>query len=67
MLAHGPIWVCYRAMDILDFDYAYLNGELDMEKFLHLSSEILVVEIIHRLFISIYEVKVIIVYEVKIV
>ncbi|XP_067937533.1 protein FAM8A1-like isoform X2 [Watersipora subatra] len=45
----------FEAMQLLDFDYALLNGELDVDKFLNLSSEIMFVEFIHKLFVCIYE------------
>lgn len=55
-------WGCFyvhRALQILDFDYALLNGELDVDKFLALSSDIMFVEVVHRLLVSFYEVSII--------
>ena len=41
---------------MMDFDYALLNGELDLNKFMDMSVEIFAVELIHRILVSLYEV-----------
>ena len=46
----------FSAIQIFDFDYALLSGELDIDKFVSLSSDIMLVEMIHRVFVSSYEV-----------
>ena len=48
--------VFFSAIQIFDFDYALLSGELDIDKFVSLSSDIMLVEMIHRVFVSSYEV-----------
>jgi len=45
-----------RAIQVMDFDYALLNGELDLNKFMDMSVEIFAVELIHRILVSLYEV-----------
>jgi len=45
----------FNAIQIFDFDYALLSGELDVDKFVSLSSDIMLVEMVHRVFVSSYE------------
>lgn len=50
------LYYTFSAIQIFDFDYALLSGELDVDKFVSLSSDIMLVEMVHRVFVSSYEV-----------